>query len=420
MKLIQKTFSILLVFLIVFDIPSLSFADSVSVNSKAAILVEVSTGKILFEKNSTQKLYPASTTKIMTAILVLENSKLDDKVTVSSSALENIPAGYVTCNLQVGEELTVEDLLNALLIPSANDAAFVLAEYIGGSIEGFANMMNAKALELGCKNTHFVNPNGIHNEAHYSTANDMYLIANYAMKNEDFKKIVCKTTYTLPATNKYPTDDRVLTTTNDLLNPSSSKYYYKNAIGIKTGYTSEAGNCLVSESSRDGLEFISVTLGGRATDGLNDRFTDAKKLFDFAYDNFTLTKLNDENSIIKTIEIENATKETKNLDILIKDSITVINNKETDTSQILPDIKLNENLVAPISAGDEIGSIKYTIDNVEYSSKLLAGNDVIEKPDLSIYFIICGIILLIIGFMMIPKKNKKQKKLKRTKKSSRR
>lgn len=416
MKLNKKLYSVLIIFLVLLNLPMLSFADEVSINSKAAVLVELSTGKILYEKNSTEKMYPASTTKIMTAILVLENSKLTDKVTVSSSALENIPNGYVTCNLQVGEELSIENLLYALMVPSANDAAYVLAEYIGGTVNGFANMMNQKALELGCKNTHFVNPNGIHDDAHYSTAYDLYLMANYAMQNESFRKIVSTTTYTLPATNKYPSEDRVLNTTNDLIKPSSKKYYYKYAVGIKTGYTSAAGNCLVSKASRDGLEFISVTLGGTTTSsGLNARYADTAELFDYAYDNFTLTKLNDANDIIKTIEIENATKETKSLDLLIQDSITVINNKKTDTESIIPEIKLNENLMAPIAKGDIVGTIQYTVDDVEYSSKLLASSDVIEKADLTILILIIGILLFIIGIKVMPKKKTKKRKVKKSK-----
>lgn len=411
MKLTKKFLLFLVAFLFLLNIPIFTFADEISINSKAAVLVEYRTGKILYEKNSTQKMFPASTTKIMTAILVLENCDLTETVTVSATALENIGPGYVTCNLQIGEELSVKDLLYALMLPSANDAACVLAEHVGGSVQGFSNMMNAKALEIGCTNTHFVNPNGIHDETHYSTAYDLYLIADYAMKNETFRKIVATTAYTLPKTNKYPNSDRVLKTTNALLDPSSKNYYYEYAIGIKTGYTSAAGNCLVSMSSRDGLEFIVVTLGGSATSsGLNARFADTQKIFDYAYEHFTLTKLKEQNSIIETIEIENASKETKNLDLLIQDTITVFNNVETNTDNILPEIKLNENLMAPIYSGDVVGTIKYTVDNVEYTSKLLASTDVIPKPDLTIYIFIAGIVLLFIAIGIMPKKKRKRKK----------
>lgn len=410
MKLKSRIF--LLIFIIVISIQTLTFAETPSLNSEAAILVEVSTGRILYEKNSTKQLYPASTTKIMTAILVIENCNLSDIVTVTQSALNNIPSGYVTCNLQVGEKLTVEDLLYALMIPSANDAAYVLAEHVAGSIEGFSSLMNAKALELGCKSTHFVNPNGIHEDSHYSTAYDLYLIGNYAMKNDVFKKIVATTEYTLPATEKYPTSDRYMKTTNELLNEKSSNYYYKYAVGIKTGYTSKAGNCLVAQSSRDGLEFISVVLnGGTTTNGLNSRYVDSKKLFNYGYDNFTLTKIIEKNTVVDTIEIENGTKETKNLDLIIDESITVINNKALDVDTVIPEIKLNENLTAPIAVGTKIGTIKYKVDDIEYSANLLAKNEVIEV-DYSFYFILAGIILFAIAFSMM-KSRKKSKRRKR-------
>lgn len=416
MKLTKKSLLFLVAFFILLNIPLFSFADEISINSKAAVLVENNTGKILYEKNSTEKMYPASTTKIMTAILVLENCNLSDIVTVSASALDNIPSGYVTCNLQVGEELSVENLMYALMVPSANDAACVLAEHVGGSIQGFSNMMNSKALEIGCTNTHFVNPNGIHDDAHYSTAYDMYLIADYAIKNPSLKKFITATEYTLPATNKYPNTDRVLKTTNQLINPDSENYFYEYAIGIKTGYTSQAGNCLISMASRDGLEFITVTLGGSATSsGLNARYVDTKTLFNYAYDNFTLTKLKEENTIVETIEIENATKETKSLDLIIQDTITVFNNVKTKTNEIIPEIKLNENLFAPIAKGDVVGTIKYTVDSVEYTSKLLANADVIEKTDMSIYVLIGGIIILFIAISIMPKKKNKKKKMRKRK-----
>lgn len=337
MKIRKKI--ILLLMLLIISIQTISFADEVSIKSKSAILVEVSTGRILYEKKSTEKMWPASTTKIMTAILVIEKGNLNDMVTVTETAIGNIPSGYVTCDLQVGEEISVKDLLNALMIKSANDAAYVLAEHIGGSIDGFSDLMNQKARELGCTGTHFVNPNGIHDDRHYSTAYDLYLIATYAMKNQTFRELVSQTEAVLPATNLYPNEDRTLKTTNALINPDSTNYY-KNAIGIKTGYTSQAGNCLVSEASRDGLEFIAVVLNG-------DRFPDSIQLFDYAYDNFTLTKIKEKNTVVDTIEIENATKETKMLDMLIDESITVINNKSIDINQIIPEIKLREELVAP-------------------------------------------------------------------------
>ncbi len=408
MKLKFKIF--LLFCLMIIGIQSVAFADELNLNSEAAILVEVSTGRIIYEKNSTKQMYPASTTKILTAILVIENCELDEIVTVRESALSNIPSGYVTCNLQIGEQLTVKDLLYALMIPSANDAAYVLAEYVAGSVENFSVMMNDKARELGCKTTHFVNPNGIHEDSHYSTAYDLYLIADYAMKNEFFRELVATTVYTLPATEKYPAEDRILKTTNELLNENSRKYFYKNAIGIKTGYTSKAGNCLIGGASRDGLEFIAVVLNGGTTDeGLNSRYVDSKKLFEYAYDNFTLTKIIEKGSVVQTLEIENGTKETKHLDLVIDETITVVNNKSIDMNSVIPEINLKETLEAPIAAGETIGTIKYKVDDIEYSAKLLAKTSV-EKIDYSIYLIIAAVILLFISSAMLKSSKKKTRK----------
>lgn len=411
MKLKFKIF--LLFLLMIIGIQSVSFASEVNLNSEAAILVEISTGRIIYEKNSTKKLYPASTTKILTAILVIENCNLNDLVTVRQSALDNIPTGYVTCNLQVGEELSVKDLLYALMIPSANDAAYVLAEHVAGSVDNFSVMMNDKAREIGCKTTHFVNPNGIHDDSHYSTAYDLYLLANYAMKNETFRNLVAATEYTLPATEKYPNEDRILKTTNELLNKNSRNYYYKNAIGIKTGYTSKAGNCLVAASSRDGLEFIAVVLnGGTTKDGLNSRYVDSKKLFEYAYDNFTLTKIIEKGSVVQTLEVEKGTKETKFLDLVIDETITVVNNKSIDMNSVIPEITLKETIEAPISAGDTIGTIKYKVDDIEYSAKLLAKTNV-ERVDYSMYFIIAGLLLLMFALSVMKSSRKKSKRRKR-------
>lgn len=402
MKIRKRIFLLIILLLISFQ--TISFADEPTISARAGIIVEVSTGRILYEKRSIQKMWPASTTKIMTAILVIENCDLDDIVTVNASAINSIPSGYVTCDLRVGEELTVKDLLNALMIKSANDAAYVLAEHVGQTVEGFSSMMNEKARELGCTGTHFVNPNGIHSEDHYSTAYDLYLIANYAMKNPIFREVVSTTDAVLPATNKYENEDRELHTTNDLINPDSQNYY-KNAIGIKTGYTSQAGNCLVSEASRDGLDFIAVVLNG-------DRFTDSKKLFDYAYDNFTLTKVKEKNTVIETIEVENATKETQMLDLLIDESITIMNNKSLDVNQIIPEITLRDEILAPIQKGEEIGTIKYKVDDIEYSAKLLAGTDVEEQTYYETIIMIGGV-LLVVAFIMLATRPKNRRKKKR-------
>lgn len=229
--------------------------------------MDLPTGKILYEKDINKKMYPASLTKVLTCIIAIEECKLNDVATVSYDSVMSLGSGYVTANLQIGEELSVEQLLYVLMIASSNDAAIVLAEHISGSVEEFANLMNEKAKEIGCKNSNFINPNGAHNENHYSTAYDLALIGQYAMKNKTFRKIVSTTSYTLPITNKYNSDDRVFANNNSLImlnnNGREDNYYYKYATGIKTGFTTPAGNCLIASSNKDGFELLSVVLGAR-------------------------------------------------------------------------------------------------------------------------------------------------------------
>jgi len=408
----KKKYAIIIILLLFFQlflqVPVYADTPKLDLASEAAIIMERSTGKILYEKNSKAVLYPASTTKMLTAIIAIENCNLSDTAVASYSAIHSIPSGYTNANIQIGEELTIEDLLYALMLKSANEAANILAEHISGSVENFASMMNTKAVEIGCTNTHFVNGNGIHDSDHYSTAYDLALIANYAMENTTFRKIVSTTSYTLPASNKYPNADRTFSNTNDLIIPNNNNrannYYYKYATGIKTGFTTPAKNCLVASSNKDGLEFITVVLkSGITADGLSEKFLDTIKLFNFGYENYTLTKVKEKNDPVKTIEIENGSKDTKNLELLIEDQITVVNSLSTNMNNLLPTIKLNQNLLAPIEQGAVVGSITYTVDGTEYTSNLLAGANVEVAKNNSFLIILLGLILLVTAILILKK-----------------
>ncbi len=240
-KLTTLLFAIILILV---HIP-FSFATSEKPNivSQAALLMDYETEKILFAKNENEKMYPASTTKIVTAILTLENCKLDEVVTVGYDDVSSIPDGYSSAFLQVGEQLTIEQLLQVLLVHSANDAANTLAKYVGGSIESFVSMMNTKVHELGLSHTHFTNTYGMHDNNHYTTAHDLAIIMKYCMKNDDFRKMAGSASCAIPATNKY--DTRKYSSTNELLIPNHSNYYPYVTAG-KTGFTTQAGDCLVS------------------------------------------------------------------------------------------------------------------------------------------------------------------------------
>lgn len=232
-------------------------------------------------------MYPASTTKILTAILVLENCYLNEVITVSSTAVDSVPAGYVTAPLHAGEQFRVEQLLYALLIPSANDAANVLAEHVSGSISDFANLMNKRAKELGLTNSHFTNPSGIHNKDLYTTAHDLSILARHAMSIEKFREIVKTKSYTLNPTHLHVEDDRTFSSSNLLLDNTNTDYYYPYATGIKTGFTDPAGDCLVASAEKDGTELIAVCLHANTVDnGLRTKFIDCKTLFNFAFDNY--------------------------------------------------------------------------------------------------------------------------------------
>ena len=346
--------------------------DELSVNSKASLIVETNSGKIIYENNAEAKNYPASVTKILTAIIVLENCELDEMVTVSQGAISNVPTNYVVAPLFVGEQMRVEDLLYALMLKSSNDAAYVLAEHVGGSVEGFSDMMNKKAEELGCKNTHFVNPNGIHNDDHYTTAYDMYLISKYAMQNEKFVEIVSTYQYTLPATNKYSKSDRVMNNTNMFINPNS-KYYDENVRGIKTGTTLEAGNCLITDIAKNDFDVIVVILGAETKES---KFSETSKMINYTFDNYTITDVYKKGDVIKNIDVDKATEETKNLNLVISEDISVINNINIDVKEIEPEIILNQGIEAPIKEGQELGKIKYTVDGLEYEANLVAEKDV--------------------------------------------
>lgn len=388
--------SIILSFVVVLILWNTSFVFSHSEQpnliSKSAILMDNKTGKILYAKNENEKMYPASTTKIVTAILTLENCNLNDIITVSYDAIISIPDGYSSASLQVDEQLTVEQLLQLLLVHSANDAANVLAEYVGGSIESFISMMNTKMNELGISHTHFTNTFGMHDEEHYTTAQDLANIMKYCIKNDNFRKLAGSASCAIPATNKYA--PRRYTSTNQLIVPNNNIYYPYLTSG-KTGYTSQAGDCLVSCGYKDNLELICVILGGKTINGISTRFSETKDLFEYGYNNYSIKNLIKENDIITQIEISNGTKDTKNLDLLANNSINALLENTVSEDKLTFEINLKEDIKAPIEQGENLGTICYMIDGFSYKSNLIASHAV-EKSKLWNYMIKIGIGLFIL------------------------
>lgn len=402
-----KSLIIFIVILVIFFLPiNVAFAtnidtsdynpDKIKTNSPSVILTDANTGKILYSKSAFEKRFPASTTKLMTAILALENCELSDVAIVSHNAIFSIPIGYSHASLKEGEKLTIEQLLNVLLIPSANDAAVVLAEHIAGSVENFSEMMNNKAKELGCVNTHFVNPNGIHDENHYSCAYDLAIIGRYAMKFEDIMRIAKVNQYTLPKTNKYDKTDRIFNSTNGLIN-KNSEYYNKYATGLKTGYTDKSGYCIVTTANQSDVELLAVVLGSESID---DRYEDCNTLFDYCFENYSYKSLINSREIIENVKVSGATSETKSLNIIAKNNVTALVKNDLDIESVEPKIEINENLTAPIAQDAVVGRISYTVDGETFSTDLIAETSV-EKSNIETIIFRAFLIFLILYLLVI-------------------
>ena len=383
-------------------------ANAPQISSGAAILIDNATNKVLYDKNGNERMFPASTTKIVTAILVLENCDLDEIVAASYDSLMSIPEGYVTAEIQGEEQFTVEQLLEMLLVHSANDAANVLAEYVGGSIQSFVSMMNTKANELGLTNTHFTNAYGLQEDNHYTTAYDLAEIMQYCIQNDNFRRIAGSVSCSIPATNK--SDVRSYTSTNQLILPDSPNYYSYVTIG-KTGFTTEAGRCLVSCAYRNDIELTCVILGGTLSpDGISSRFTDSITLYEYGFNHFSLKNIANSGDIITAIEVPNATPSTKSLDLAFVDSIyALVNNSDLDTNYI-PEIYLNSDISAPIAEGDVLGKAIYTIDGISYEADIVATHTVENSQLLQFILQIGGLFIAFLITFVIFFSNKKKKK----------
>lgn len=258
------------------------------ISSTAAIVMETSTNTVLYSKNADQALYPASAVKVMTCLMALENSSLDDQVTMTATGVSGVTDGGANISAQLDEVFTMEQCLYAIMVASANDIALQVAEHISGSVEDFVAAMNTRAQELGCTNTVFTNPTGLPDENQHTTAHDMALIMEAAMANDTFRTIAQTTSYTIPATN-VSGGDRVLTNNFTMIN-SSGDSYYEPCIGGKEGYTEASGSTLVCEASKNNMKLVCVVLNGAS--GVTD--DEAIALLNYGFDNFTPLTLPDD------------------------------------------------------------------------------------------------------------------------------
>lgn len=333
-KLISLVLSVSALFGAVFS----SHAAEISVSAQSACLISCDTGEIVYEKNAGERLPMASTTKIMTCLVAIENGELSSPVNVDDRA---IGTEGTSLYLEKGDCLTLEDLLYAMMLRSANDAAAAVAYHIAGSIEAFADMMNEKAASLGLSDTHFTNPHGLAEEGHYTSAHDFAVLTMNALKNETFQKIVSSKSHTVKLIGG---DDRYVVNHNRLLNS------YSGATGVKTGFTKASGRCLVSSATRDGLSFVAVTLNAP-----ND-WEDHKKMLDFGFSEYCRMTAVKKGQLRHSLGVAGC----GNVDIVNRDEIELVVRKD---SQITYTICSKPIEFAPVSTDIPKGYAKVFVDS---------------------------------------------------------
>lgn len=342
----MKKVCLLLVLLICpFSVLALDLAS----NAKSAIIIEPTTGKVIFEKNSNERLEPASMTKIMTLLLTFEaidNGKisLDDTVTISKRAAD---MGGSQMFLEAGSNIRLEEIIKGVSIASANDGAIALAEFVGGSVENFVDMMNKKAEDLGLSNTHFVNPHGLHADNHYSSAYDMAIMASNLINHE---KILNYTSIYEDYFNKPDGSRTWLVNTNKLVR------FFEGVDGLKTGYTQEAGYCLTATAKKGNVRYITVVMGEPSSD---IRSRETTNMLNYAFNSFKLNTILDKSQELGTIYIDKSKQKTAK--IVVKNSVTELISKEKDLPSYTYNLKVDK-LKAPIKAGTKVGTVEI-LDN---------------------------------------------------------
>ena len=341
--------------------------DNLILNSKNAILYDNTYNQILYEKNAYQKVPNASTTKVLTAIVAYENGNLKDVVTVSKNAALIGGSGI---NLRIGDEITLEDLIKGLLVHSGNDAAIAIAEHIGENVENFCEMMNKKAKEMGLTNTNFVTPHGLDRENHYSTAYDLVKMSEYLLNIEFLADIVKEKSVTLKINNQ----SRIIGTTNEMLS------FYEGANGVKTGFTGDAGRCLITSAKRDGRQLISVVLGCGTK---KQRTEDSVKLLNFGFEKYEIIDICEK--MQKEFEIKVEKGKSDVYKILLEGEILMPIEKELK-DKITYKYQTKTNLKAPLFAGENIGEIEIYVSNELIKKINIKLPKSIEKKEIWDYF----------------------------------
>ena len=323
----------------------------------SAVLIDQASGKVIYEKDMNDEHYPASTTKVLTALLALENMELDYKITLPD---DYVNVGETNIGLRAGARQTAEELLMATMLYSANDAAQALAIGVAGSEQAFVDMMNQRVAELGLQHTHFANPHGLHSEDHYTSAYDLAMIARAAMDNPDFRRIVTTESFVVRRVNGE--ENFTVSNRNGLLNQ------FEFADGIKTGYTRQAGNCIVASATKNDMQLIAVLLNS------SNIFDESQTLLEWGFDNSQHTLLVDANTVKASVKVLNGGR--SEVEVLTEKPLYSVMRSDEATN-VQESLDLPDSIPAPIHRGEVIGSVTYTDDNgYTYSTNLLAAKDV--------------------------------------------
>ena len=358
---------------------AVDYGCNVETKSKGVYLENLDTGAVILTKSAEEKMYPASTTKIMTYAIVADHVTDFDNtmVDINEAVFKDLDIESTVMGLSkhVGEKYSIRDLLYGMMLPSGNDAALVLADYVGGgSIPAFVEKMNAKAQELGCTGTNFVNPHGLHDPNHYSTAKDMATITKYAITKPDFMTITSTVSYT-PARFDQP-----LTNTNFMMinNADTAKYYYPNVKGVKTGYTDEAGKCLVTTASKDGLTYLIVCLGADYSfaEDINYAMLDSCDLYDWVFENMAQRTVYSATEVVKTVKVNYGKGEDK-VSLMPQGELTALLPKNYDQSLVKVEVDCEDSVDAPVSRGQAIGKVTVTYDDMTVgTTEAIASKDI--------------------------------------------
>jgi len=380
----------LFVFAILFSLitPNGHAIESIEVNSLRALLVEPASGEVLFEKNADEKSNPASLTKVMTALLVLEYGKLDEIATVSAQALDGLHPDSSTVNLRVGEEMSLENLLYCILVASGNDACNVVAEHISGSVSAFVDRMNERAAELGCTDTHFANTHGLTQDDHYTTPRDLYKITLEALKHPRFLEICNTASITIPATNK--SEERFYYTTNHLISPLKQPgYIYHYAKGIKTGHTSAAGYCLISSAEKNDLFLVSVLMGAGKDEetGSVMSFVDAKNLYEWAFSSFSYQTVISSSEPITEVKVRLA-RDTDYVVLKVSNSVKALLPNDFNPEEVEREIEIydEDQITAPIIKGQKLGELHLSYKGRDFGTLPLVALNSVAR-DQTLYYI---------------------------------